>query len=338
MELEPPHTRRRTVSRLEPTEIERLIQIAYRSQSKYGLMIKTLFQTGARVDEFVHISLEDLLLDGDPPQIHILHAKRQSDRYVPIMPTLADELRTHLQGRHAGFLFESNRHTRYSTRTVQSIVTGCARAAGIEKRVYPHLLRHSIATILLDSGLVPSTRCRSSWGTCIFRLRRSTPRRASGLSATTMFVHSEANDSSRTPRHWCAAHFAEFWGFARLRPKQKSGKIINIASLQSFTGGITIPAYAASKGGVAQVTKALANEWARHGVNVNAIAPGYILTDLTQPLFDDPSRSREILERIPVQRWGRPEDMEGPIVFLASPASDFVHGHIMLVDDGWMAQ
>ena len=155
MELEPPHTRRRTVSRLEPTEIERLIQITYRSQSKYGLMIKTLFQTGARVDEFVHISLGDLLLDGDPPQIHILHAKRQSDRYVPIMPTLADELRTHLQGRHTGFLFESNRHTRYSTRTVQSIVTGCARAAGIEKRVYPHLLRHSIATILLDSGLVP---------------------------------------------------------------------------------------------------------------------------------------------------------------------------------------
>jgi 2-deoxy-D-gluconate 3-dehydrogenase len=120
--------------------------------------------------------------------------------------------------------------------------------------------------------------------------------------------------------------------------KQKSGKIINIASLQSFTGGITIPAYAASKGGVAQVTKALANEWARHGVNVNAIAPGYILTDLTQPLFDDPSRSREILDRIPVQRWGRPEDMEGPIVFLASPASDFVHGHIMLVDGGWMAR
>lgn len=155
MDLEPPHTRKRTVSRLEPTEIERLIQITYRSQSKYGLMIKTLFQTGARVDEFVHISLKDLLLDGDPPQIHILHAKRQSDRYVPIMPTLADELRTHLQGRHSGFLFESNRHTRYSTRTVQSIVTGCARAAGIEKRVYPHLLRHSIATILLDSGLVP---------------------------------------------------------------------------------------------------------------------------------------------------------------------------------------
>jgi integrase/recombinase XerD len=131
-----------------------LIQITYRSQSKYGLMIKTLFQTGARVDGFVHISLEDLLLDGDPPQIHILHTKRQSDRYVPIIPTLADELRTHLQGRHTGFLFESNRHTRYSTRTVQSIITGCASAAGIEKRISPHLLRHPIVTILQDSGLV----------------------------------------------------------------------------------------------------------------------------------------------------------------------------------------
>lgn len=120
--------------------------------------------------------------------------------------------------------------------------------------------------------------------------------------------------------------------------KQKSGKIVNIASLQSFTGGITIPAYAASKGGVAQVTKALANEWARENVNVNAIAPGYILTELTQPLFDDPVRSKEISERIPVQRWGSPEDMKGAVIFLASPASDFVHGQIMLVDGGWMAR
>jgi integrase len=85
----------------------------------------------------------------------LFHAKRGADRYVPILPALADELRTHLRGRHTGFLFESNRHTRYSTRTVQAIVTACARTAGIQKRVYPHLLRHSIATILLDSGLVP---------------------------------------------------------------------------------------------------------------------------------------------------------------------------------------
>jgi integrase/recombinase XerD len=153
--LQPPHVRHRTVARLEPSEIQRLIQATYRSRSKYGLMIKTLFQTGARVAEFVHIRVEDLLLDGDPPQIHITHAKRGADRYVPILPALADELRTHLHGRQTGFLFESNRHTRYSTRTVQAIVTNCARTASIKKRVYPHLLRHSIATILLDTGLVP---------------------------------------------------------------------------------------------------------------------------------------------------------------------------------------
>ena len=99
--------------------------------------------------------MEELLLDGDPPQIHITHAKPQADRYVPILPTLADERRTHLRGRQRGFLFESNRHNRYSTRTVQSIVKDCARQAGITKRVYPHLLRHSVATILLDSGQVP---------------------------------------------------------------------------------------------------------------------------------------------------------------------------------------
>src|SRR5260221_3651282 len=92
---------------------------------------------------------------GDPPQIHIAHAKGGADRYVPVLPALAHELRTHLQGRQRGFLFESNRHPRYSRRTVQSIVTRCARSAGIKKRVFPHLLRHSIATILLDSGLVP---------------------------------------------------------------------------------------------------------------------------------------------------------------------------------------
>jgi integrase/recombinase XerD len=153
--LQPPHTRHRTVARLEPSEVQRLIQTTYRSRSKYGLMIKTLFQSGARVAEFVHIRVEDLLLDGDPPQIYITHAKRGADRYVPILPALADELRTHLHGRQTGFLFESNRHTRYSTRTVQAIVTHCSRTAGIKKRVYPHLLRHSIATILLDTGLVP---------------------------------------------------------------------------------------------------------------------------------------------------------------------------------------
>jgi 2-deoxy-D-gluconate 3-dehydrogenase len=120
--------------------------------------------------------------------------------------------------------------------------------------------------------------------------------------------------------------------------KQKSGKIINIASVGSFTGGINIAAYAASKGGVAQVTRSLANEWARFNVNVNAIAPGYVLTDLTQVLHDDPVRSGEILGRVPAQRWGSPDDMKGACIFLASRASDFVHGHVLVVDGGWMSR
>jgi integrase/recombinase XerD len=153
--LEPPRERKRTVDRLTHAEVERLIQTTYQAGSKYGLMVKTLFQTGCRVDEFVHIRVEDCLLDGDPAQIHITKAKRQSDRYVPVLPALADELRTHLNGRQQGFLFESNRHTGYSARMVQTILKDCAAAAGIAKRVYPHLLRHSVATILLDSGQVP---------------------------------------------------------------------------------------------------------------------------------------------------------------------------------------
>jgi len=119
---------------------------------------------------------------------------------------------------------------------------------------------------------------------------------------------------------------------------QGSGKIVNIASLLSFQGGITVPAYAAAKGGVAQLTKALANEWAAHGVQVNAIAPGYMATDLTEALQSDPTRSRQILERIPAARWGSPQDVAGAAVFLASPASDYISGHILVVDGGWLAR
>jgi 2-deoxy-D-gluconate 3-dehydrogenase len=116
------------------------------------------------------------------------------------------------------------------------------------------------------------------------------------------------------------------------------GKVIFTASLLSFQGGITVPGYTASKHGVAGLVKALANEWAPHGVNVNGIAPGYIATDNTQALRDDPERSRAILERIPAGRWGRPEDLAGAAVFLASPASDYVHGTIVTVDGGWLAR
>ncbi|MEM1084925.1 MAG: SDR family oxidoreductase [Verrucomicrobiota bacterium] len=117
-----------------------------------------------------------------------------------------------------------------------------------------------------------------------------------------------------------------------------SGKVIFTASLLTFQGGITVPGYAASKGGIGQLTMALANEWAGKGVNVNAIAPGYIDTDNTEALRNDPVRSEQILSRIPAGRWGKPEDFGGPAVFLASDAASYVHGTVLLVDGGWMGR
>lgn len=120
--------------------------------------------------------------------------------------------------------------------------------------------------------------------------------------------------------------------------ERRSGKIINIASLLSFQGGIRVPAYAAAKGGVAQITKALANEWAGRNVQVNAIAPGYFRTTNTEGLQNDEARNRQIVERIPAGRWGDPADLAGAAVFLASPASDYVNGEVLVVDGGWMAR
>jgi len=117
-----------------------------------------------------------------------------------------------------------------------------------------------------------------------------------------------------------------------------SGKIIFTASMMSFQGGILIPSYTASKAGIGQLTKALANEWAGHGVNVNAIAPGYMATRLTEALRKDPVRSKAILDRIPAGRWGTADDLKGAAVFLASSASDYVHGAILNVDGGWLAR
>jgi 2-deoxy-D-gluconate 3-dehydrogenase len=118
----------------------------------------------------------------------------------------------------------------------------------------------------------------------------------------------------------------------------RGGKIVNISSLLAFQGGITVPAYAAAKGGLAQLTKALANEWGGKGINVNAIAPGYMETDITSGLRGDPVRSRQILERIPAGRWGTPDELAGAVVFLASPAARYVHGHVLVVDGGWMGR
>jgi len=120
--------------------------------------------------------------------------------------------------------------------------------------------------------------------------------------------------------------------------KRKYGKIINIASLLSFQGGIIVPSYSASKGAVVQITKALANEWAKYGININAIAPGYMATNNTKALREDAVRSKAILDRIPAERWGTPADLQGAAIFLASKASDYVNGHVLAIDGGWLAR
>jgi len=119
---------------------------------------------------------------------------------------------------------------------------------------------------------------------------------------------------------------------------RKKGKIINMASLLSYQGGLTVPAYAASKGAVGQLTKALANEWAQHNVNVNAIVPGYIATEMNTALIHDDTRNSQILARIPAGRWGDPDDFKGTVVYLASDASNYVHGHLLAVDGGWLGR
>lgn len=125
---------------------------------------------------------------------------------------------------------------------------------------------------------------------------------------------------------------------ARHMIAQQKGKIIHIASMLSFQGGVRVPSYTASKSGVSGLTKAMANEWASKGINVNAIAPGYIETNNTLALQNDPTRNAQIVSRIPAGRWGRPEDIGGAAVFLASSASDYVDGHVLAVDGGWLAR
>lgn len=162
------------------------------------------------------------------------------------------------------------------------------------------------------------------------------------------------NNAGTIMRDPAAQHSDEYWDkvievnlnaqfvlsreFGKKMIERGQGKIIFTASLLTFQGGITVPGYAASKGGIGQLTKALANEWGGSGVQVNAIAPGYIRTDNTQALQDNPERHDAILGRIPSGRWGEIEDFKGPIVFLASSASDYVNGEILVVDGGWMGR
>jgi len=162
------------------------------------------------------------------------------------------------------------------------------------------------------------------------------------------------NNAGTIKRNPAAEHSDEFWDevlevnlssqfilsreIGSIMLANGGGKIIFTASLLSFQGGINVPGYAASKGGIARLTMALANEWAGKGVNVNAIAPGYISTDNTAALREDSDRSSTILGRIPAGRWGEPEDFKGPVVFLASEAANYVHGTILTVDGGWMGR
>jgi 2-deoxy-D-gluconate 3-dehydrogenase len=162
------------------------------------------------------------------------------------------------------------------------------------------------------------------------------------------------NNAGMILRQPAAQHSDEYWDkvlsinldaafilareFGREMLVRCSGKIIFTCSLLSFQGGVNVPGYAASKGALGSLVKALANEWASQGVNVNGIAPGYISTDNTEALRNDLVRSKAILDRIPAGRWGQPDDFRGPVVFLASPASDYVHGTILTVDGGWMGR
>lgn len=136
----------------------------------------------------------------------------------------------------------------------------------------------------------------------------------------------------------CKAPFLLCQKAGKIMIEKGRGKIVNLASLLSFQGGLTVPAYAASKAAVSGFTKSLSNEWAKLGVNVNCIAPGYMATDMNEALINDATRSRQILERIPAGRWGKPDDLVGAAIFLASPASDYVNGFTLAVDGGWLGR
>jgi 2-dehydro-3-deoxy-D-gluconate 5-dehydrogenase len=184
--------------------------------------------------------------------------------------------------------------------------------------------------------------------------RAAVLRLASDAERAAGAIHILVNNGGSIARYAAADYPADEWDrvlrtnldsvwllcqhFGKAMIERRSGKIINVASLLSFSGGITVPAYTASKHAVAGVTKALANEWAKFEVQINAIAPGYFATDNTQRLRDDAQRSADISARIPAARWGNASDLAGAVVFLASPASNYVNGHVLVVDGGWMAR
>jgi 2-dehydro-3-deoxy-D-gluconate 5-dehydrogenase len=189
---------------------------------------------------------------------------------------------------------------------------------------------------------------------CDFGNRESLTSFTQKVTAENSVIDILVNNAGTIMRNPAAEHSDEFWDkviavnldaqfiitreIGKKMIAQGSGKIIFTASLLSFQGGINVPGYAASKGAIASLIKAFANEWASKGINVNGIAPGYIATDNTEALRNDPIRSKSILDRIPANRWGEPEDFKGVTVFLASKASDYMNGTIVTVDGGWMGR
>lgn len=242
-----------------------------------------------------------------------------------------------------------------------ALVTGCKR--GIGKAMAEALAEAGANIIGVSMSLEPGSEVEKSVKSlgreftpyqCDFGNRAALEDFIKSVKVNHNTIDILVNNAGTILRDPAVQHSDEYWDrviavnqtapfiltreFGKDMVARGSGKIIFTASLLTFQGGITVPGYAASKGAIGQMTKAFANEWAGKGVNVNAIAPGYISTDNTQALRENPDRSRSILERIPAGRWGLPEDFKGPTIFLASKASDYMHGTVMTVDGGWMGR
>lgn len=243
-----------------------------------------------------------------------------------------------------------------------ALVTGCKRGIGL---AMAEALAEAGANIIgvsasleandstVEKAVIARGRTFRAY-TCDFSDRKALHGFVAQLKAEVPQIDILVNNAGTILRTPAAEHSDEYWDtvietnlsaqfilsreIGRDMIQRGAGKIIFTASLLTFQGGITVPGYAASKGGVGQLTKALANEWAGKGVNVNAIAPGYIATDNTEALRNDATRSKSILERIPAGCWGQPDDFRGPVVFLASAAANYVHGEILTVDGGWMGR
>jgi len=251
---------------------------------------------------------------------------------------------------------------KFSLKGKTALVTGCKR--GIGKAMAEGLAEAGADIIGVSASLeasgstveksVTALGCNFSAYSCDFSDRKALKAFIEKLQVEQKPVDILVNNAGTILRAPAAEHSDEYWdkvievnlnaqfilsrAFGKAMIEQGAGKIIFTASLLSYQGGITVPGYAASKGGIAQLVMALSNEWASKGVNVNAIAPGYIATDNTEALRNDAGRSESILGRIPQGRWGQPEDFKGPVVFLASEASNYMNGSTVLVDGGWMGR